>query len=199
MEEDLEHRYSASVGEVFGYIRVSPGSLSMRLQFDELRAINCDHVPYFETATRTGPRPVLRELLATLQPGDVVLVARLHMLGRSMHELIDTVETLARRDVTIRSLHEGLDTGTESGRAFVRHISLLKEFEQDLVHDNAASGFVAARKAGRVGGRPRKITADQERMVILMRAGGDLSVTQIAVALGLGRSTVYRAINRARM
>lgn len=199
MEENPEPRYSASVGEVFGYIRVSPGSLSMRLQFDELRAISRDHMPYFESVSRTGPRPAFREMLGRLQAGDVVLVVRLHALGRSTHELIDTVETLARRDVIIRSLHEDLDTGTESGRAFLRDISRLREFERDLVHDTAASGLVAARKAGRVGGRPRKITADQERMAILMRAGGDLSVTQIATALGLGRSTVYRAINRARM
>lgn len=187
------------MGEVFGYIRVSPGSLSMRLQFDELRAISRDHISYFETASRTGPRPAFRQMLGRLQAGDVVLVSRLHMLGRSVHELIDTVETLARRSVIIRSLHEDLDTSTDRGRAFLRDIAWLKEFERDLVHDAAASGVVAARRAGRVGGRPRKITADQERMVVLMRARGDLSVTQIAAALGLGRSTVYRAINRARM
>lgn len=134
-----------------------------------------------------------------LHAGDIVMVTRLHALGRSVHELIETVEMLSQRDVTIRSLHEDLDTSTESGRAFLRDITWIKEFERDLVHDRAASGVVAARKAGRVGGRPRKITADQERMVFLMRAGGTLSVTQIALALGLGRSTVYRAINRAQM
>lgn len=171
----------------------------MRLQFEELCAVNRDHVPYFESASRTGYRPALKEMLGQLHPGDIVVVARLHALGRSVHELVETVETLSRRGVTIRSLHEDLDTSTESGRAFLRDINLIKEFERDLVHDRAASGVVAARKAGRVGGRPRKITADQERMVFLMRAGGDLSVTQIALALGLGRSTVYRAINRAQM
>uniref|UniRef100_UPI00406BFAFA helix-turn-helix domain-containing protein n=1 Tax=Microbacterium sp. LWO13-1.2 TaxID=3135262 RepID=UPI00406BFAFA len=60
-------------------------------------------------------------------------------------------------------------------------------------------GLCRRTQGGRGGGRPRKITADQERMALLMRAGGDLSVTQIATALGLGRSTVYRAINHARM
>lgn len=199
METDHESQYSASVGEVFSYIRTSPGFPSTRLQFDELRAINRDHLPYFETASRTGPRTAFREMLKGLQAGDIVLVSRLHALGRSDHELIDTVGTLSRRGVYIRSLHEDLDTRTESGRAFVQHISWMSEFERDLVHDAAASGVVAARRAGRVGGRPRKITADQEQTVILMRANGDLSVTQMAGVLGLGRSTVYRAINRAQM
>jgi DNA invertase Pin-like site-specific DNA recombinase len=77
-----------------------------------------------------------------------------------MKQLIETVETLRVRGIGFRSLTEALDTTTAQGRLVFHMFGALAEFERSLIRERTQAGLAAARRAGRTGGRPPKLTDD---------------------------------------
>ena len=70
----------------------------------------------------------------------------------------------------------------------------LAEFERSLIRERTQAGLAAARRAGRTGGRPPKLTADDIEAAKAMLANPDIGITQIAHRLGVSPATLYRAI-----
>ena len=179
------------VGELLGYARVSTLEQDAALQHDALSTAGC-----FRTWTDTASgavtdRPELGAVMDALRPGDTLVVWRLDRLGRSLPHLIETVRGLAARGVGFRSLQEAIDTTTPGGRLVFHVFGSLAEFERDLIRERTMAGLAAARRRGRVGGRPTVMTAAKtkqaERMV---KAGTPL--TEVAEVLGVSRTTLYR-------
>ena len=137
---------------------------------------------------RTG----LADLLAAVQPGDTLVVVALDRLGRSLHGILDTVAELNRRGVLLRSLREGIDFSTSTGKLLLAVFGALAEYERTLTLERAAAAREAARARGHLGGPPRALTDEQVALSRRMRAAGE-SVATIRKALGVGRSTLYRA------
>lgn len=102
---------------------------------------------------------------------------------------------LAERGVAFRSLHEGIDTTTSTGRLIFHIFAALAEFERELIAERSAVGRQAARARGRKGGRPAKLSPDQVALARARYGAKDVSVAEIARALGVGRGTVYRALD----
>lgn len=181
---------------MFGYARVSTSDQNAQLQIDELRGAGCGRI-LVETAPGSGERPELTHLLDLLRPGDTVVVWRLDRLGRSLKDLIERVDDLHQHGVALRSLRETIDTSSAGGRLVLHVFASLAEFERDLIRERTVAGLAAARARGRLGGRPRTLTPDQEQLARDARAQGRMTVTEISFALGVGRSTVYRALRRS--
>jgi hypothetical protein len=78
------------------------------------------------------------------------------------------------------------------------HVWCAGEFERSLIPERTRAGLVAARRAGRTGGRPPKLTDDDIEAVKAMLANPDIGVTQIAHRLGVSPATLYRYIPAAR-
>jgi DNA invertase Pin-like site-specific DNA recombinase len=115
-----------------------------------------------------------------------------------MKQLIETVESLRARGIGFRGLTEALDTTTAQGRLVFQMFGALAEFERSLIRERTEAGRAAARRAGRTGGRPPKLTdADLEAARALL-ANGDIGVTQIAHRLGVSPATLYRYMPAAR-
>jgi DNA invertase Pin-like site-specific DNA recombinase len=72
------------------------------------------------------------------------------------------------------------------------------EFERSLIRERTRAGLAAARRAGRTGGRPPKLTDDDIEAAKAMLANPDIGVTQIAHRLGVSPATLYRYIPAAR-
>jgi DNA invertase Pin-like site-specific DNA recombinase len=118
-------------------------------------------------------------------------VWRLDRLGRSLRHLVDVVAHLQEREMAFRSLHENIDTATSTGRLTFHLFAALAEFERELIRERSQAGREVAKAAGRLGGRPLKLTAEKRAAVLAMRARGDMTMSQIARALGVGRTTLY--------
>jgi DNA invertase Pin-like site-specific DNA recombinase len=118
-------------------------------------------------------------------------------VGRSLRHLVETVNALADRRVAFASLHEGIDTTTSTGLLVFHIFAALAEFERELIAERAAVGRAAARARGRVGGRPAKLSPAQVALARARYEARDITVAEIARALGVGRGTIYRALQQA--
>src|SRR5271165_124245 len=98
-----------------------------------------------------------------------------------------------------RSLHAlNIDTTTAQGRLVFHMFGALAEFERSLIRERTQAGLAAARRAGRTGGRPPKLTDDDIEAAKATLANPDIGVTQIAHRLGVSPATLYRYIPAAR-
>jgi DNA invertase Pin-like site-specific DNA recombinase len=141
-------------------------------------------------------RPRFDVLLSDLQRGDTVVVYSLSRLSRGMRHLIDLGERFERDGIGLVSLTEQIDTSTAMGRFVYAMLAALAAMERDLLAERTRAGLEAARAAGKVGGRPNALTAEQRRHAQLLRAGG-VTADEIATSLGCSRATVYRALAEA--
>ncbi len=91
------------------------------------------------------------------------MVWRLDRLGRSLRHLIELIGELERRQLGFRSLTEGIDTTTSSGRLVFHIFGAIAEFERQLIRERTQAGLKAARARGRLGGR-RTVITDEKRL-----------------------------------
>ena len=177
-----------------GYCRVSTTHQSLAAQSDALTAAGCERIFSDKLSSAREDRPGLAQLLDCVRPGDTVVVVALDRLGRSLSGVIRTVERLTEAGVLLRSLREGIDYSTPTGRMLAGIFASLAEYERDLMHERAAAAREAARLRGRHTGRPPKLTTDQARQVRALRQSGE-SISGLVRSFGVSRATIYRALN----
>ena len=181
---------------VVGYARVSTGHQLLEAQRDALTEAGCERIFTDQLSGVREDRPGLVELLGYVRAGDTVVVVALDRLGRSLSGVIRTVETLTERGVLLRSLREGIDYSTPTGRMLAGILAALAGYERELMHERAAAARGTARARGRHTGRPARLSADQVRQVRSLRAGGE-SIADLVRSFGVSRATVYRALGEA--
>ncbi|MDR1188361.1 MAG: recombinase family protein, partial [Bifidobacteriaceae bacterium] len=181
-----------------GYARVSTGDQTPALQFDALAEAGCERVFTDRASGASEDRPELAAMLDYARRGDVVVVWRLDRLGRSVRHLIELAEMFEDRGVELRSLTERLDTGSPGGGLVFRVFAAMAQMERELVRERTRAGLAAARARGRKGGRPSVTTPEKEAAAGALYAAGELTLTQIAAQLGVGRSTVTKHLGAVK-
>src|SRR3954469_11847768 len=146
---------------IVGYARVSTDHQSMEAQRDALTAVGCTKIYTDQLSGVREDRPGLAGLLGHVRDGDTVVVVALDRLGRSLSGVIRTVETLTEAGVLLRSLREGIDYSTATGRMLAGIFGALAAGERELMHERAAAARAAARARGRHTGRPPRLCEDQ--------------------------------------
>jgi len=111
-------------------------------------------------------------------------VWRLDRLGRSVRHLIDLVGELEKRGIGLRSLQEGIDTTTPGGRLVFHVFSALAQFEREIIIERSRAGVAAARRGGRVGGRPATMTPAKLSKARQLRERGELTLEENAKVVG---------------
>lgn len=182
-----------------GYIRVSKHEQNEALQRDALKEAGCEK--YFNDVM-TGSkfeRKGLEQLLAFARSGDTLIVWKLDRLGRSLKDLIETLNLLKDQGVDFISLTEKIDTTTPGGKLIFHLMGALAEFERDLIRERTNAGLAAARARGHVGGRPKKLSTNG-KVALALRLVEDPhhSIDDICSTLGISRSTLYRYIREAK-
>ena len=92
-------------GDILGYARVSTAD-----QEDRLRQAGAIRVFKDVISGRQFERPGLAQLIDHARAGDSLCATRLDRLGRSLKELLETVENLKARDIHLVSIEERIDT-----------------------------------------------------------------------------------------
>jgi len=126
-----------------------------------------------------------------LREGDTLKVTRLDRLGRSLHHLVNIGAELQTRGIGLHVIEQGIDTATPEGRAMFGMLSVLAEYQRELIIANTRDGLAAARARGRVGGRKPGLTPDQAELAQQLYDARTKTVAQIAAMLGVPRTTLY--------
>lgn len=183
------------MGGILGYARVSTGDQDVAGQTMRLTQAGAIKVFTNVRSGRSMDRTGLAALLDYAREGDILAVVRLDRLGRSLAELLATVAMLKTRGIALLSLEEKIDTTSAAGELVFHVFGAIAHFERRLIAERTKDGIAAARARGKRPGR-QPLDADKIAAAInLVKAG--LSPTAAARQLGLGRSTVYREVNRA--
>ncbi len=182
-----------SAGTLVGYARVSTITQTLEQQTDQLTAAGAGKIFHDVMSGARDDRPGFTECLNYLRDGDTLIVWRLDRLGRNMRSIVNTIHNLTERGITLRSIHDGVDTGTSTGRMVAGILMSIAEYERELVRERTALKLEYARKSGVKFGRPAKLTADQAALARRMKESGETAST-ICKTLGIGRSTLYRAL-----
>ena len=182
-------------GDILGYARVSTPDQDLSGQKDRLMQEGAVRVFEDVISGKTFERPGLAMLLDYARPRDTLAVIRLDRLGRSLKELLETVDALKAREINLISLEERIDTTSAAGELVFHVFGAIAHFERRLISERTKDGLAAARKHGRNPGRPALQAETISALQDLVKAGK--SVTQAAKHLGIGRSTAYKIINNA--
>ena len=111
-----------------------------------------------------------------------------------MRSIVNTLHELTEREVTVRSLHDGVDTSTSTGRMVAGILMSISEYERELAGERTLLKLEHARRSGRKFGRPAKLTTDQAALAQRMKANGETAAT-ISETLGMGRTILYRYLD----
>jgi DNA invertase Pin-like site-specific DNA recombinase len=178
-----------------GYVRVSTRQQHLDRQHDALTdsGLTIDKVFEDKSTGRKFDRVGLNALLDYVRPGDVVVVASLDRLGRSLSEVIRVAGELQERGVILKTLKEGIDYSTSTGRMLAGIFGALAEYEVDLTAERAADARSAAAARGKQTGRPKALTDDQARQLRSLHAGGE-SVADLCRSFKVSRATAYRVL-----
>ena len=125
---------------ITGYARVSTDDQDPAAQIDALRAAGCDPIFVEHASGGTMQRPEWQACSRGLGAGDTLTVVRIDRLGRSLADLVSTLDDLAARGVRFCSLTEGIDTSTSIGRMVYQLAASFAEYERALARRLRAQG-----------------------------------------------------------
>lgn len=185
------------MSRVIGYARVSTDDQNLDMQQIAIEKYakekNFELVMYLEKISSRKERPELHNALKAATNGDIFVVYKLDRLARSTKELYQLTDELKVKGVELVSIHDSFDTTTPTGKAMFGMLAVFAEFERDIIQQRTKAGLDAARKRGKIGGRPAIDEKTKKHVRTLYEAGE--SATDIAREYGIGRSTIYKIIN----
>jgi len=150
-----------------------------------------------DVASGAKTRPKREELLklARQRKIDCILVWRLDRFGRSLTDLITTLDEVNHLGVSFVSLNESLDLTTPSGKALAGMLAVFAEFERSILKEWVKAGIIESRSKGKPHGRPRTAANKKDEVQKLFADGKGLSKSEIARKLKIGRTSVIRLLN----
>lgn len=183
---------------LLGYTRVSTAVQDAQLQLDALAGVGVEMRDVFSDVTSGSraaiERPGMKRLVGYVETGDTVVVWRIDRLGRSLIDVLNTVNLLRAQGVKIRSLSDGIDPDTSSGRLMLGMLATLAEYERELIVERVNAGIAAARQNGTRFGRPPvdpAVIAEKLALAVEARRKGR-TAGEAARLVGWSRATLYR-------
>jgi DNA invertase Pin-like site-specific DNA recombinase len=181
-----------------GYARVSTQDQNLFLQLDALKETGCHKIFTEKASGAQRERPELTAALDYMRQGDTLVVWKLDRLARSLKQLIETVEKLESQEIGFQSLTEAINTTTSGGRLIFHIFASLAEFERSIIKERTLAGLSAAKRLGRVGGRPPSLKAEDLMIAKALLKDENITVEEVAKRLSVAPSTLYRHLPGGR-
>jgi len=176
-----------------GYARTSTTDqvAGFDAQRRDLKAAGCKKV-FAEQVSSVAEREQLVAAVDYLRDGDVLVVTKLDRIARSVRDLMEIVHRIEEKGAGLRILAMNLDTTTPTGRLMLQVLGAVAEFERAIMLERQREGIAKAKAAGKYKGRARTAMAKAGEVEVMLAAG--VNPSDVARKLGIGRSSVYRAI-----
>ena len=176
---------------ILGYARVSTDDQDCSVQEDALRTAGCTLIrSEKKSGTSTDGRKELDTLLSFIRAGDTLMVTRIDRLARSVSDLEKIVAAVKAKGAFLRATEQPIDTSTPAGLAFLQMLGVFAQFETAIRKERQMEGIAKAKANGVYKGR--KPSVDTIAVRSLRNEG--VGPSEIAKRLGIGRASVYRAL-----
>ncbi len=142
-------------GQKVGYIRVSSIEQNTESQNVMLDKIGMDKIFEEKISGKNTDRPQLQAMLEYVREGDTVYVKDLSRLARNTKDLLDIVEYLTNKGVSLKSLKESIDTSTNFGKLMITFLAAIYEFERANLLERQKDGIAVAKQKGKYKGRKK--------------------------------------------
>lgn len=157
---------------VYGYIRVSTGKQTLDNQKIEIRRYcrerRLHHVQWISetvSGTKKPEKRKLGKLLAEVQKHDIVVIAKISRLGRSMLMILDVLQAFLDKGVQVRAIKEGYELGDNiQSKVIAFAFGLSAEIERQLISERTKAGLIRAVRAGKKLGRPKGVKPSKYKL-----------------------------------
>ena len=173
-----------------GYARVSTAGQSLDVQLEALKT--CDKIFQEKESGAKAERPQLALMLDYAREGDIITVTKLCRLARNTKHLLEIVEYLDAKGVSLLVLNLGIDTKSPTGRLMLTMIGAVASFERELLLERQAEGIAIAKAKGKYKGR--KPTAKNKAVQVNELLEQKVPISEIAKRLNISTSSVYRIL-----
>ncbi|WP_287983780.1 recombinase family protein [Diaphorobacter sp.] len=183
---------------LIGYARVSTQEQHTALQMDALNRAGCQRIFQEKAsgASRRG-REELARCLGSLGKGDVLVVYKIDRIARSLFDLLDILRHLERVGATIKSVTEPLDTTNSMGVFVIQMLGAVAQLERSMIRERSIAGQIAARERGRVPGRVRALSKEDEAALVAEYLAGGITYAGLGLKFGVSAHVAKRAVYRA--
>lgn len=179
-----------------GYIRVSTIEQNEERQVIDLKEnAEVEKVFLDKLSGKDTNRPQLQELLDYVREGDTVVVSEYSRLARSTKDLLNIIDTLEQKGVTVVSLKERLDTSTPQGKFMLTVFAGVCELERNVMLQRQREGIAIAKAEGKYKGRAEKQRPENWQELYQAYMTRQITATALAKECGVSRPVLYKWIH----
>lgn len=177
------------------YVRVSTQEQNEARQIEALSKHNIEKWFTEKVSGKDTNRPELINMLDFAREGDTIYIHDFSRLARSTKDLLDIVETLNKKNITLVSNKEAVDTSTAAGKLMLTMIGAIYEFERANLLERQGEGIKIAKANGVYKGRKAvSIETDKFETAYKRYLNREINKSQLAKELRISRPTLDRLI-----
>lgn len=184
-----------------GYARCSTKTQDLTAQRRQLEKLGVEPDRIYADQGFTGTRrqrPGLAQALAATRAGDILVVAKLDRLARSVKDATQIVDELHARQVGLQIGISTYNADDPVGKLLFHVLAMVAEFEADLISQRTREGLETARSKGRLRGRRSRYSEKQQRQICKWLDSGEYTQGEIAELMNCHRSTISRIARNQR-
>lgn len=175
-----------------GYVRVSTVEQNPARQDELMKSFGVDKVYSEKLSGKDTKRPQFQEMIDFLREGDTLYVESFSRLSRSTRDLLDTVNTLNEKGVSLVSDKEKIDTTTPQGRLVMTVFAAIYQFERENTLERQREGIAIAKRQGKYKGRKPIEVTDAFLKIARNWEKGELALKDAVKLSGVSQSTFFR-------
>lgn len=145
------------MSKTFGYWRVSTPDQDPEYQIAALEKHGVDRVFGEHITGARMNRPELSRLLKVCRRGDCIVVWKMDRLGRSLKDVLITIEDMNAKGIELKSLTEPIDTTTPMGTLVMQILLAVAQMERSLISERTKAGMQRRKEQGQRFGKPHYI------------------------------------------
>lgn len=186
------------MGQLIGFARVSTRQQDLTVQVEKLTQYGCERIFQGKhSGANESNKVALEELLGYVRAGDTVVVTKLDRLGRSLSQVLTTLDRLKERGVTFTAIdQQNIDTTRDDpmSKAMVHLLGVFAEMERNFIVERTTEGKAAS---GNYGGRKPKLSSSvQQEIIEKLNAG--MSKRKLASDYSVSRGTIINIAKKAQ-
>lgn len=176
-----------------GYSRCSTISQNLDYQIDLLEKAGCEKIYQEKASGKDVQRIELVKMLDFVRQDDEIVITSMSRISRNVKDLLDLVELLKNKGVSLVILDQDLDTKTANGKLMLSIIGAINQFQREIMLEKQALGILIAKNKGKYKGRKPSAMSQKDKVKELVQTG--MKKTEIAKMLKISEASVYRCLS----